>query len=44
MKIHRVYWLLVLVTAVLTALVIAASIGANRIEVVRYDLRATTDF
>lgn len=44
MKIHRVYWLLVLVTAVLTALVIAASIGANRVEVVRYDLRATTDF
>lgn len=43
MQIHRIFWLLALVIAGLGALVFAALNGANRVDVVLHDLRATPD-
>ena len=43
MQIHRVFWLLALVIAALGASVVAALHGANRVDVVRHDLRAMPD-
>jgi predicted MPP superfamily phosphohydrolase len=43
MQISRIFWLLVLLIAALGALVFAALFGATRVDIVRYDLRATPD-
>jgi predicted MPP superfamily phosphohydrolase len=43
MNIPRLYWLAVFAIALLSALAVAASIGANRVDVVRYDLRTSSN-
>jgi predicted MPP superfamily phosphohydrolase len=43
MQIPRIFWLLALVIAALGTLVFAALHGANRIDVVQHDIRATPD-
>jgi hypothetical protein len=43
MHTSRIFWLLALVIAALGALAFAALMGANRVDVVYHDLRATPD-
>lgn len=42
-RVPRVLWLVVLVTALLCVLAVAASFGAKQVDVVRHDLRASAD-